>query len=35
MSNDLLNQLITQVDSEVAKPRTLKRLDYIVLERLG
>ena len=37
MPNDLLNQLITLVDSEVTNAANdrVKRLNYIVLERIG
>jgi hypothetical protein len=33
--NDLLNQLITQVDSNVTEQRHTKRLDYILLDGSG
>ena len=32
---DLLNQLMLQVDSEVATTRSTKQLDYLVLRWLG
>ena len=35
MANDLLNQLITQANNEVAPQRDKKRLDYVLLDGSG